>query len=54
MRLAVVILPQGAEDGDRAEWLQLAMQNFADGFGENEPEYSLDDIKEWNPEYEGR
>jgi len=29
-------------------------QNFAAGYGEDEPEYSLDMIKEWNPEYEGR
>ncbi len=42
------------EDEEREDWLRLSMQNFAAGYGEDEPEYSLDNIKEWNPDYEGR
>jgi len=51
--LAVTVL-SAQDDEERADWLRFAMQNFAAGYGEDEPEYSLDDIKEWNPEYEGR
>lgn len=52
-RLSVIILP-AEEDEDRAEWLRLSMQTFAAGYDDDEPEYSLDSIKEWNPDYEGR
>ncbi len=47
-----VLSAQG--DEERAEWLRFSMQNFAAGYGEDEPEYSLDDVKEWNPDYEGK
>lgn len=53
MRLFVTIMP-AEEDEDRADWLRLSMQNFAAGHDDDEPEYSLDKIKEWNPDYEGR
>lgn len=52
-RLSVIILP-AEEDEDRADWLRLSMQTFAAGYDADEPEYSLDRIKEWNPDYEGR
>jgi len=51
--LAATILP-AQDDEERADWLRAATQNFAAGYGENGPEYSLDDIKGWNPGYEGR
>ncbi len=44
-----VLSTQG--DEERAEWLRFSMQNFAAGYGEDEPEYTLDDIKKWNPLY---
>ena len=49
-----VVVSVTEEDEDRADWLLLSMQNFAAGYDEDEPEYSLDSIKEWNPDYEGR
>ena len=49
-----VVVRSAQDDEDRADWLLLSMQNFAAGYGKDEPECSLDDIKEWNPEYEGR
>jgi hypothetical protein len=51
-KLLVTVLP--AADEDREEWVRLAMQHFADAFGDDEPEYSLNKIIEPNPEYEGR
>lgn len=52
-RLLVTILPESA--GDEAEfrqfWAQLAGQGLARAYGPNEPEYTLDMVKEPNPDY---
>lgn len=53
-RLLVTILPEAADDDERADWARLGLQNLAAAYGEDEPEYTLDDIKVWNPEYGGR
>ena len=50
----VVTVLSAQDDEERADWLRFSTQNFAAGYGEDEPEYSLDNIKEWSPEYEGR
>lgn len=50
---AIAVLP-AQDDEERAEWLRFSTQNFAAGYGDDEPQYSLGNIKEWNPEYEGR
>lgn len=55
-RLIVTILPddQSAQlDTDREIWFRWAMEQFNRGYGD-EPEYTLDMIKEWNPRYDGR
>jgi hypothetical protein len=51
-KLLVTVLPQ--QDDDRDFWLALSAQGLANAYGPDEPEYSLDMIKEFNPEYEGR
>jgi hypothetical protein len=51
MKIVVTILP---EDDEREEWRSAAMQSLARAYGDDEPEYGLDSIKEWNPDYEGR
>lgn len=33
---------------------EMSNSSFASAWGEDEPEYSLDDIKTVNPDYEGR
>jgi hypothetical protein len=50
-----VLIPQpGAdEDEERADWMRLAEQALARAYGD-EPEYTLDMIREWNPKYDGR
>jgi len=48
MKIVVTILP---EDDEREDWARLAMQSLERAYGDNEPEYGLDSIKEWNPEY---
>jgi predicted RNase H-like HicB family nuclease len=47
-------IPQQASASKQPEWTSLAMQGLENSYGENEPDYSLDAIREKNPEYEGR
>ncbi len=51
-RLIVTILPN--HDDERESWLRLSGKGLEDAYSEDEEEYSLDLIKEANPEYEGR
>lgn len=51
--LIVTVLPKRSMDEERAEWFRLSEQNLAAAYGEDEVEYSLDQIKVPNPEYEG-
>jgi len=41
-------------DEERQEWARFSLSNLERAYGDNEPEYSLDLIKETNPKYEGR
>jgi hypothetical protein len=51
--LMVTVLPK-SENGERSDWERLSVESLAHAYGDDEPEYSLDLIKEPNPEYEGR
>ena len=46
-----VIQPQNGKPDD---WTRLSKANLERAYGNDEPEYSLDLIKEQNPEYEGK
>jgi hypothetical protein len=53
----LVTLVEPVPDNDeefRRDWYQLAAHSLSRAYGENEPEYTLDMIKELNPLYEGR
>ena len=39
---------------EREEWLNLSIQGLEGAYGEDEPEYSTDLIKEVNPHYTGK
>jgi hypothetical protein len=39
-------------DAERHDWLLLSSRDLEAAYGENEPEYSLDLIKEPNPDYD--
>ena len=41
-------------DEEREDWTCFSLANLERAFGDDEPEYSLDLIKEANPKYEGR
>lgn len=47
-KLIVTVIPDSS-DQERDDWGRLAPQNLARAYGPDEPEYSLDDIKEVNP-----
>lgn len=48
-KVIIRVLP----DDEEIDWLALGKRSFARAYADNEPEYSLDKIKEFNPEYEG-
>ena len=49
--LVTIISPSEAE---REEWLSYSMQLLGKAYGSDEPDCSLGQIKEHNPEYERR
>jgi len=53
-KLIVTVLPKQEPDSEHEGWLILSGQRLEDAYGEDEPEYSLDLLKEVNPYYEAR
>jgi hypothetical protein len=51
--LIVTVAPL-ASDKEREAWTRLALESLARAYGDDETEYSRDQIKEANPEYERR
>lgn len=52
-KLIVTVLPE-TSNGEHEDWARLSLESLARAYSDDEPEYSLDLIKEANPEYEGR
>lgn len=50
----VVTVVSSEEDAEREEWLRLAQHSLDAAYGPDEPEYTQDDIKNWNPSYKRR
>ena len=50
--LIITVVPH-TFDEEREAWTQLALANLARAYGDDEPEYSRDQIKEPNAEYAG-
>ncbi len=53
-KLIVTILPKQEIDDDHELWLSISGNTIEKAYGEEEPEYSSNLIKEENPSYEGR
>lgn len=51
VKLIVTVLSK--DENERENWRFLAKQSLALAYGNNEPDYDLDLIKEKNTEYEG-
>ena len=52
-RLVVTVLPPEGADEARDAWLRVSAQGLEAAYGDDEPEYTADLIKEANPDYEG-
>ncbi len=54
----VLIIPiplnRETENNPEEDWEYFALQNLNQCYGDNEPEYSLSRIKEFNKDYAGR
>ncbi len=53
-RLMVTVLPGDMMEAEREAWLNLSIWALGEAYGDDEPEYSADLIKEVNPDYAGR
>ncbi len=53
VELIITVLPKPF-DVERDDLARLSLESLARAYGDDEPEYSPDLIKEVNPEYEGR
>lgn len=51
--LIVTVAPR-ASDEEREAWTRLVLESLARAYGDDEPEYSRNQIKEANAEYAGR
>lgn len=52
-RLIVTILPETIADAEQTTWQLLSAEGLSGAYGENEPEYTTDLIKEVNAAYAG-
>jgi hypothetical protein len=43
-----------SKDAESADWYALSLQGLNRAYSDDEPEYDLSQIKEFNPDYEGR
>lgn len=53
-KLIITVVPDDLVDTEREDWIRLSYYALSRAYGDDEPEYTLDMIKEWNPDYEGR
>jgi hypothetical protein len=51
-KLIVTVLPN--HDSEHESWLRLSAHGLQQAYSDSEEEYSLDLIKDQNPDYEGR
>lgn len=49
-KLLITVLPDG-DDTERDEWMRFAGHNLNAAYGNDEPEYTFDDLVEVNPDY---
>jgi len=50
-KLVITVVSESTND-EREAWGEFSLENLSQAYGDNEPEYSLDRIKETNPDYE--
>lgn len=52
-RLIITVLPQDDTQTDLDEWHDFSAAGLAQAYGDDEPEYTLANIRERNPDYAG-
>ena len=52
--LLVIVLSKQRDESELEDWIRLSQQTLENAYGDNEPEYALNAIKEPNPDYAGR
>jgi hypothetical protein len=50
----IPILPEENNAEESADWENFSLNNLNECYAENEPEYTLESIKEYNPDHERR
>lgn len=51
-QLRIAVMPDSLEsDEEKEEWFRFAAANLARAYGDDEPEYTMDDLIEVNPDY---
>ena len=53
-KLLILVVPDGPPDEECDDWVLLSRHGFGRAYGNQEPDYSFDAIKEPNPDYAGR
>lgn len=53
-KLLITVVNSDSLDEEREDWYRLSASNLAHAYSGDEPEYTNDMIKEWNPDYDGR
>lgn len=53
-KLLVTPIPDNSISNLSEDWNNISLQGLENTYDENEPEYSIESIKELNPDYEGR
>lgn len=53
-QVRVMLLIENEEEDERDAWIQASIARLSQAYEEDEPEYTLDMIKEPNPKYKGR
>ena len=52
--LKVLVPEADSVEAEREDWLRLSLQGLAGAYGEDEPAYGVDSLKEVNPDYRAR
>jgi hypothetical protein len=53
-KLLVTVLTEQRDDQERSDWMEIAKDALSRAYSDDEPEYTVDMIKEQNPKYEPR
>lgn len=53
VKLLITVLPL-EENNERDDWITLSAKRLETACGDDEPEYTISNVKKANPEYDGR